>query len=212
MRLLLATALCLSCAAPALAADGPNSTLLQAEPLDSGGAATSAAIDVLGDNDWYSFDTAPGVTMDSVEITKTNTGCGVQASLVGTAGDRLGGVLVGDGRTEVLRLVSPVAQRYYVMIDDGTLVFCTGAEYTVRLLPSEPIEASQVGTSARHARDPLGCVTETGVVNQYTYRVRQDKVRLRQATTASKRTSWRRRLGQDKRSLKSWRALAKRDC
>jgi hypothetical protein len=212
MRFLVAIALCLSCAAPALAADGPNNTLLQAEPLDSGGAATSAAIDVLGDNDWYSFDTAPGVTMDSVEITKTNTGCGVQASLFGTAGDRLGGVLVGDNRTETLRLVSPVAQRYFVMIDDGTLFFCTGAEYTVRVLPSQPVEAGQVGTSARHARDPLGCVTETGVVNQYTYRVRQDKARLRQATTASQRTSWRRRLRADKRTLQNWRGLTKRDC
>jgi hypothetical protein len=212
MRSLVAAAVCLACAAPAQAADGLNNTLLQAEPLDAGGAPTSAAIDVLGDNDWYSFDTAPGVTMDSVQIQKTNTGCGVQASLFGTAGDRLGGVLVGDNRTETLRLISPNAQRYFVMVDDGTLLFCTGADYTLRLLPSQPIETSDVNATATHSRNPLGCVTDTGVVDQLTYRVRQDKARLRQATTASKKTSWRRRLSHDKRNLTAWRGLARRDC
>jgi hypothetical protein len=212
MRYLVATALCLACATPASAADGLNNSLLQAQPLDWGGAATSAAVDALGDNDWYSFDTAPGVTIDAVEIQKTNKGCGVQGSLFGAAGDRLGGVLVGDGRTEALRLVSPVAQRYFVMIDDGTLLFCTGAEYSVRLLPSEPIDAGEVGTAARHARNPLGCVTDTGVIDQLTYRVRQDRARLHQATSSSKKTSWRKRLKQDKRNLKAWRGLAKRDC
>jgi hypothetical protein len=212
ISVLLATVVCLGCGAPALAADGANNTILLAQPLDAGGAPTSATIEVLGDADWYSFDTAPGVTMDGVEIQKTNKACGVQGSLFGTSGDRIGGVLVGDERTEALRLISPVAQRYFVMIDDATLFFCTGADYTLRLLPSEPVEPAQVGTAAAHARNPLGCVTDTGVIDQLTYRVRQDIARLHLATTASKRKSWRSRLKHDKRTLKSWRAQANRDC